>query len=297
MGGTLRQPRLAPRVELALCAILRDEAAHVAEWLAFHRLVGVERFHLYVDDCADDTWFRLADQPDVVRVDWSEPARRAPWATPRCAHGGTPQVTAYNHFLATHGAECRWCAFLDGDEFLYHTALDDLRRALRPYRCRAGLFVSWLFFGSNGHVAPPADLTLAAYTRRGEPGEPFPTGWQGKLVAQPRYLLRFGPHGSHNAAWRDGFLPVNSDGAPVPGPAYRPCLDQFRVNHYYHRSAAEARRKAARVDRNAGEPQYQPTPARLAAHDLNRVVDRDILRFLPRLRRALATGVPPCVPR
>lgn len=33
--------------ELAVCAIYRDEADYLAEWVEFHRLVGAERFFLY----------------------------------------------------------------------------------------------------------------------------------------------------------------------------------------------------------------------------------------------------------
>ena len=32
---------------LSICAIYRDEAPYLAEWIEFHRLVGVERFFLY----------------------------------------------------------------------------------------------------------------------------------------------------------------------------------------------------------------------------------------------------------
>src|SRR4051794_4496882 len=32
-----------PPIELAACAIFRDEARYLAEWVAFHRIQGVER--------------------------------------------------------------------------------------------------------------------------------------------------------------------------------------------------------------------------------------------------------------
>ena len=38
---------------LSACAIFRDEAAYLAEWIAFHRLVGVEHFFLYDNGSAD----------------------------------------------------------------------------------------------------------------------------------------------------------------------------------------------------------------------------------------------------
>ena len=32
---------------LSVCAIYRNEAPYLAEWIEFHRLVGAERFFLY----------------------------------------------------------------------------------------------------------------------------------------------------------------------------------------------------------------------------------------------------------
>src|SRR5947208_1673525 len=44
-----------PPVTLAVCAIFRDEAQYLAEWVTFHRLQGVERFYLY-DNLSTDAW-------------------------------------------------------------------------------------------------------------------------------------------------------------------------------------------------------------------------------------------------
>jgi hypothetical protein len=38
---------------LAACTIYRDDAAYLAEWIEFHRLMGVERFFLYDNGSTD----------------------------------------------------------------------------------------------------------------------------------------------------------------------------------------------------------------------------------------------------
>ena len=38
---------------LTACTIYRDDAAYLAEWIEFHRLVGVERFFLYDNGSTD----------------------------------------------------------------------------------------------------------------------------------------------------------------------------------------------------------------------------------------------------
>ena len=43
-----------PEHYLAVCAIYRDEASYMQEWIEFHRLVGVERFYLYDNNSVDD---------------------------------------------------------------------------------------------------------------------------------------------------------------------------------------------------------------------------------------------------
>ena len=40
-------PRRETPHYLAICAIYRDEAPYLREWIEFHRLVGVEHFFLY----------------------------------------------------------------------------------------------------------------------------------------------------------------------------------------------------------------------------------------------------------
>ena len=43
-----------PPIALAVCAIFRDEARYLAEWVSFQRVQGVERFYLYDNRSADD---------------------------------------------------------------------------------------------------------------------------------------------------------------------------------------------------------------------------------------------------
>ena len=61
---------------LAACTIYRDAASYLAEWIEFHRLVGVERFFLYDNGSADDHRDVLApyvDEGIAVVHDWPMP--------------------------------------------------------------------------------------------------------------------------------------------------------------------------------------------------------------------------------
>ena len=49
------------RHRLAICAIFREEAPFLAEWIDFHRKVGVSHFYLYNNFSTDDK--RTKSQP------------------------------------------------------------------------------------------------------------------------------------------------------------------------------------------------------------------------------------------
>jgi hypothetical protein len=66
----------APRFNLTACAIFREEAPFLAEWIRFHQSVGFEHFYLYNNFSTDD--FKAVLEPFiqeglVTLVDWPRP--------------------------------------------------------------------------------------------------------------------------------------------------------------------------------------------------------------------------------
>ncbi len=276
-------------VYLSICAIIRNEAPYIGEWIAFHRLVGVQRFYLFDDLSTDSTPLEIFrhDRGDIVLGAYQ---RRPEWECPEpVPFRATHQIVTFNRFIAEHRDETQWCAFIDPDEYLYHADHNDIREPLFEdveSWGAAALFVQWLVFGSSGHKRRPPGPTIAAYTQRGQLGEPEPTGRHGKLIARMDAIEYFGPFGSHNAKFRHG-EPMNENGTAVTGPTNPdPSTNRWRLNHYYHRSAEEARERISAIDNNAVSGFHKST-SRMRRHDLNAVQDRDILRFLPPLMEAL----------
>jgi len=65
----------------AICAIFKNEAPYLREWVQFHRLQGFERFHLYNNESTDDWMPELWDliSSGVVTIhDWSGKAQQIP---------------------------------------------------------------------------------------------------------------------------------------------------------------------------------------------------------------------------
>src|SRR6478672_10434930 len=92
---------------LGVAAIYRWEAENLREWVAFHRVVGVDRFFLYDNASEDDHLEALAPFVEDGSVTVH------PWPV------FPGQGSAYDHALARHGGEVRWIAFLDVDEFFF----------------------------------------------------------------------------------------------------------------------------------------------------------------------------------
>src|ERR1700733_4250019 len=61
------------KYQLAICAIFRDEAPYLKEWIEFHKLVGVEHFYLY-NNCSEDDYSAVLqtyiDQEEVELIQW-----------------------------------------------------------------------------------------------------------------------------------------------------------------------------------------------------------------------------------
>ena len=91
---------------LCIVAILKNEASYIREWLAYHRLVGVDRFILY-DNESDDGLHELIDKlPPKYDVIYN------PWP------GEVVQLSAYNDALKRYRYSTDQMAFIDADEYI-----------------------------------------------------------------------------------------------------------------------------------------------------------------------------------
>jgi hypothetical protein len=283
---------------LVACAIFRDEAPYLAEWIAFHLLVGVEHFYLYDNGSTDRPEAALAPFLDRGWV------TLRPWPVPFHRRAAS---RAYADCLERVRGHARWLTCLDLDEFLFSPRESGLGPALRELEAHPGVVVRWQVYGSSGHGHASTEPVIARFARRA------PRGWirnrRVKSIVDPSRTLH--PLNSHHFAYRDGALAVTERKEPVrvrPGwalkkrlrPLYRllgPALayvdpyarhditsrtisvDLLRINHYPVKSREEFRRKARLKQakrRYAGLDYF-------AYHDRNEVFDPVLWRYLPAL--------------
>jgi hypothetical protein len=262
---------------LSIVAVYRDEAAYLAEWVEFHLMVGVERFFLYNNFSVDDHLEVLApyvEEGSVVIHDWP-------------VFPG--QVPAYDDAIRRHGADSRWLAFIDVDEFLFSPTGQPLPEVLAEYEQWPGVLVNWAMFGSSGHQTKPPGLVIENYVRRTDEED---AKRMAKSIVDPSRVDRCA--GAHYFTYKEGSA-VDGNGTPVPaGRTESDASDKLRLNHYWTRSLEEARRKLSRRRATTGAIR-KAAQRRLEENDrkLNAVPDETILRYVPELRRRLAARAQP----
>lgn len=199
----------------AICAIFKNEAPYLKEWVQFHRLQGFERFHLYNNDSTDDWMPELWEfiSAGVVTVhDWP---------------GVAQQYEAYKDFMGRCIREYKsyeWVAFFDIDEFMYCRSGRTVAELIRDYNQYAAIEAEWIIFGTSGHQTKPEGLTIDNYVMRSEL-DFEPNLRHVKSIVRPPRFVSF--QDSHQ---------INVLGSKV-----RP--EELKINHYWTRSEEELRAK------------------------------------------------------
>jgi hypothetical protein len=257
---------------LGVCAIYRWEADYLREWVAFHRLVGVERFFLYDNASEDEHLEALAPFVEDGSVTVH------PWPV------FPGQGSAYDHCLAVHGEEVRWMAFIDVDEFLFSPQGRPLPDVLRGYERHPGVGVSRAWMGTSGHRTKPEGLVLANFASRLHPPEPNRSV---KSIVDPsRVVHRVNEHWFEYA---DGAPAVDEHEQPLESWTRDLSFDVLRINHYFTKSEEEALVKFARPQAGGGKlrGKLRPEGLRRRNEDYGRP-DRVIQQYLPALEESLA---------
>ncbi|MEX0595295.1 MAG: glycosyltransferase family 92 protein, partial [Candidatus Paceibacterota bacterium] len=196
---------------LAICAIFRNDAPYLKEWIEFHRLVGVEHFFLY-NHMSEDNYKEVL-QPYVEEgivdiVEWPYPiSSTLPW--------WRIQTGAYNNAILKNKKTVKWAAFIDTDEFLFPVEKDNLLDFLNDFETFGGVCANWQMFGtSNIAKIPKGILLIESLLYKADTD--FSANIHVKSIVRPKCVLEF--INPHYAIYKKGFFQVNSDSQPFTGP-------------------------------------------------------------------------------
>lgn len=214
--------------ELSICAIFRDEAPYLKEWLEFHKLIGVERFYLFNNGSTDDYLTVLQayiDQNEVELIDWPSPA----------GEDWTPyQESAYQLCLEATQGITKWLAFLDIDEFIVPLRDNSLIEFLREHEEHAIVIAYWRIFGTSYLAEIPPNTLLTECLTRTHP--PLSQGELcfGKPIAKPHLVNYINIHSGHSNSRSTYYC--------HPGYAHNwnrgkvtATAPELRINHYWTR--------------------------------------------------------------
>ncbi len=272
-------PLYSYEYDLCVCAIFRDEARFLKEWIEFHKLVGVQHFYLY-NNLSTDHYLSVlhsyikAGEVDLIELD-QEHSNQIEF--------NAIQMSAYDHALQLARGKARWVAFIDTDEFLFPMEKNDLVAFLKDYEEYGGLEVNWQTFGTSAVKTIPKDKLLIEFlTWRGN--RDLNINHNTKSIVHPHLVTRC--TGAHNFAYQDSHYSVYSNYAHSSQYPLSPYIltDKIRINHYWARD--EDFLYKVKV------PRYQKWQQHLEFVNhliplLNEVEDQEILRFASDLKKSL----------
>lgn len=211
---------------LSVCAVFKNEARFLKEWVEFHRIVGAEKFYLYNNDSTDDYLFVLQPYIDagiVELTDWPGSFHADPHV----------QMRAYQDAIKRSAGVTRWLAIIDTDEFVFPVQHYSLAKFLRGYEKYAGVCPNWQLYGhSNVERIPTDKLMIECLIMKA--AKRYTRNTHIKSIVQPHFVETC--DNPHFCIYKPGHTQVTANKAPFVGPQSPSVeVDKVRINHYWSR--------------------------------------------------------------
>lgn len=247
-------------------------------------LQGVEHFYLYNNNSQDN--YRQVLDPYIQRgsvslFDWSltyENGAHKDWIA--------IQTGAYMDCIRRFGADSKWIAFIDADEFLFCPDGQKLPHFLKGFKRFGGLCVNWLKFGTSDiEEIPPDTLMIECLTHCLVHSHREHRYF--KSIVQPKYVLDC-PQ-AHCFTYKDGKYAVGADKSKIHPNTMRKrpiILNSIRINHYITRTARYFR-EVKIPSRQKRRARYTPEFQMALAERLNQYSDKAILQYVDPLKQAM----------
>lgn len=246
--------------DYAICAIIKNEADYIEEWIDYHLKIGFEKFYIYDNESTDNVREVLEKyiRKGIVEYIYYP--------------GKGKQMPAYNDCIQRYKNKCRYLAIIDLDEFIL--PIEDkniygIKKYLKKY---AGLTINWVIFGSAGHIKKPDGLVLENFKYRSKE-----INKHVKTICNPRWVdFIDNPHYPHYVIKK---YSVDENCKKIEGPYnFDFPANKFRINHYFCKSQEEAKRKFARGYADFTDDRKRPW-SDFIENDLNDICDDAILKI------------------
>lgn len=271
------------KYKVSICAIFKNEAPYIREWIEYHKIVGVEHFYMY-NNFSDDNYMDILkpyiECGDVTLIQWEVPQG---------------QIPAYRDCVKKFSKETNWIGFIDLDEYIVPNKDDSVGAFLDKFKKYPSVLIYWRMFCSSGLME--RDIS-------GLVTEDFTVCWEkydtvGKCFYNTSFNLNIeSKHNTHlhHILWGSfkglDIPPVNVFGKIALPFRNKAKSDEFpiQINHYFTKSYEEYVQK-----RNKGDVYFKINP-----HDekyfyrhemLCKSTDYHIYKYLIKLKRKLYTDI------
>ena len=268
------------RFGIAIAIIVKNEARFMGEWIAFHCMLGVRHVYVYDNMSEDDL------QGAIEQSGYGSRVTIIPWGRVHLRQ----QNLAYNHCVASFGAQYRWMGFLDADEFVFPLHSQSLVETFERFEDQPCVALPWHMFGTSGHNKSPDGFVIENFTLR----EQFPPEGNAKVVwkifADPCKVKRAGIHSADLV----GFGDVNFTQTGLMFDRYcrrdlELCkCEHLKLHHYYTRSKADFETKIRKgsVATAGTKDRTAILRRRFKQIEQNPIEDLDAVRFVESLKRS-----------
>lgn len=129
------------KYNVSICAIFKNEAPYLKEWIEFNNIVGVDHFYMYNNNSEDD--YEAVLKPYiksglVTLIDWPQNQK---------------QMECYQTCIKDFSGETKWLGFIDIDEFIVPKSTDSIYEFLKAFENKAGAVnLYWKLFGTSGRM-------------------------------------------------------------------------------------------------------------------------------------------------
>ena len=247
---------------IAITTIAKNEADYIAEWVIFHKLIGVDHIYLYDNDSTDNMKQKI------------QPLIDEGFVTLIPIHGLKKQLIAYNHSLQKYGHLYRYMAFIDCDEFIMplqkSKITDIIDCILSKDKNAGGIAVNWCMYGSSGYKVKPLGLLTENFIYHsklcnGKGNDCI------KSIVIPDCVKKF--TSPHYPIFKFGFYNIDVFNRPVF--SWRNIIREYqylRINHYFTKSLDQwiKRRALGKADLGTDDKR---TIDEFYAHDKNDVYE------------------------
>lgn len=128
------------KYNVSICAIFKDEADYLKEWIEYHKIIGIEHIYLYNNNSSDNFLEILEPYIKLNYItlnDW--PIKQG-------------QMQAYQHWADNYKNESKWVGFIDIDEFVVPNDYENVYDFLSGFEDRPVVIINWRYFGSSGLI-------------------------------------------------------------------------------------------------------------------------------------------------